>query len=155
MPELNLQFDQYDFRIRNHKGQRQIYDKARRKYVHLSPEEWVRQHILWYLVGKLGYPLNRIAIEKKILLNGLTKRTDILVFDKAFHPILIVECKADNVKLNETVFKQIAAYNLTLKVPYLIVSNGPGTYACRINHDKESFDFLKQIPSYDQLHQPG
>lgn len=114
----------------------------------LTPEEWVRQHIIHYLIEEKKYPISLIAVEKKLTINNLTKRTDILVFNnKGLHEI-IVECKAPSVKINQSSFDQIARYNLKLNANYLIVSNGLDHFFCAMDVKNECYVFLENIPDY-------
>src|ERR1700742_4770526 len=112
-------FSKYNFRVEDREGGRFIFDDARKKWVSLTPEEWVRQHVLHYLIQDKGYPKSLIAVERGIELNGLQKRFDLVVFDNKGQPNIIIECKAPEEKLNEKVFEQIARYNLSLRVNYL------------------------------------
>ncbi|MFD0762454.1 type I restriction enzyme HsdR N-terminal domain-containing protein [Lutibacter aestuarii] len=114
----------------------------------LTPEEWVRQHIIHYLINDKNYPISLIAIEKKLIINKLSKRTDILVFTSKGTPNIIVECKAPSVKINQNSFDQIARYNLKLAANYLIVSNGLNHYFCFMDVEKEQYVFLENIPHY-------
>ena len=114
----------------------------------LYPEEWVRQHIVHYLLQEKNYPISHIALEKKLTLNGLTKRTDILVFNQKGTPEILVECKATSVKIGQDTFDQIARYNLKLKANYLIVTNGLDHFYCKMDYDNETYIFLKDIPAY-------
>ena len=141
-------FEDYDFRTEKREDVEFIFDIARKKFVVLTPEEWVRQHILQFLVNSLQYPLNHIAVERGIELNGLQKRFDIVVFSQSGKPVMIIECKAPEEPLNEKVFEQIARYNLTLKVDYLWVTNGTRNFCCTL---KEGIRLLKKIPTYQEI----
>lgn len=147
---LDLDLPQYqaDLRIKNEGDARYIWDTIRAKWLVLQPEEWVRQLLVHYLLGHTGVNRNRIAIERGLQVNQLKKRTDILIFDKAMSPWLLVECKAPSVPLDERVFRQIAIYNMPLQVPYLLVSNGPHAYCCRIDFEQQAFTFLPELPLY-------
>ncbi len=146
MQPLNL--PTYKFRIKSNENKLVIFDIIRKKYVVLTPEEWVRQHIVHYLIEEKKYPISLIAVEKKLTINGLTKRTDILVFNnKGLHEI-IVECKAPKVKINQSSFDQIARYNLKLNANYLIVSNGLDHFFCSMDVKNECYVFLENIPTY-------
>lgn len=124
-------FGNYDFRFREEKAQKQVFDPVRKKYVPLTPEEWVRQHILHYLLSS-GYPAALIAIERGIEVNGTQKRFDIVVFDRDSKPLIIVECKAQTEKVGQNVLMQIAGYNLRLKAKYFWISNGELNYFIRL-----------------------
>ena len=125
-------FGEYDFRFREDSGIKQLFDPVRKKHVSLSPEEWVRQHVLHYLLGK-GYPASLIAIERGIEVNGTQKRFDIVVYDRESKPLIIVECKAQNEPINQQVIMQIAAYNLKLKAQYFWLTNGESNYFIRLS----------------------
>jgi hypothetical protein len=146
MQLLNL--PTYKFKIKSTKNKYAIFDIVRKKYVSLTPEEWVRQHLIHYLIKEKNFPISLIAIEKKITLNNLTKRTDILVFNAQGLPHIIVECKAPSIKISQHTFDQIARYNLKLNANYLIVSNGLNHYYCKMDTENEQFVFLKDIPNY-------
>jgi len=146
MQQLNL--PTYKFRIKSTKNKYVIFDIIRKKYVSLTPEEWVRQHIIHFLINEKKYPISLIAIEKKITINNLTKRTDILVFNTEGLPHIIVECKASSVNINQNAFDQIARYNLKLNANYLIVTNGLQHYYCKMDFENEQYIFLKNIPNY-------
>ena len=144
----NLNLPKYSFRIKNKENKLYIFDRIRKKDLVLTDEEWVRQNFVSFLHEDKKYPLSLIAIEKQCLVNELTKRTDILVFDKTGAPHIIVECKAMHVKISQDVFDQIARYNMTLKAKYLVVTNGLEHYYCQMNHDLKQYDFLKELPNY-------
>lgn len=137
------------FKIKNSENKRFIFDILRKKYMVLTPEEWVRQHFISFLIKQKKYPESIIAIEKQLTINGLKKRTDILIFDKNGQPDIIVECKAPSVEITQSAFDQIARYNLKLNANYLIVTNGLSHFYCKIDHEKETYTFLKEIPSYE------
>lgn len=120
----------------------------RKKYVALTPEEWVRQHLLQYMMIEKGYPAGLLSVEKKIILNGLTKRTDVVAYTKDARPLLLAECKAPEVKIDQHVFDQAARYNMILGVQFYVLSNGFDTYCCRIDHERHGYDFLPEIPPY-------
>ncbi len=128
-----------------------ILDPVRRKYVKLTPEEWVRQNFVQYLINEGKYPAGLLGIEVFFRLNKLKRRIDILVHNRIGQPVLIVECKAPEVKIDEAVFEQIATYNFKYKLPYLIVTNGLHHYACKFDHDKMKFEYLLVIPVYEDI----
>ncbi|MGB3073873.1 MAG: type I restriction enzyme HsdR N-terminal domain-containing protein [Chitinophagales bacterium] len=144
---MQITFPKYEFNIRNREGQSQIFDAIRKRFVALTPEEWVRQHWLRYLIEEKKYPRSLIAVEMSLKLNKLSKRCDIVVYGKNGKPQLIVECKAGDVKLTQKVFDQIARYNLTLKVKYLVVSNGSKSFCCEIDVEKGSYHFMHDLPA--------
>ena len=149
MQKLNLPF--YQFRIREKDGQNEIFDAIRHKFVVLTPEEWVRQNFIRYLSEEKNIPEIMMAVEKALSLNGLTKRSDILIFGSGGKPTMIVECKAPEVKINQKVFEQISRYNLALKVNYLVVTNGLEHYCAKIDFNSGSYSFLENIPNYNQI----
>ena len=146
MQKLNL--PEYIFRFNKKENKTYIFDDFRKKYVMLTPEEWVRQHFLMYLVTELDFPKSLIAVEAGLKLYKRIKRTDIVVYNKQGNPVLIVECKAPEVKLNEKVFDQVVRYNMALQVNYLIVTNGLDHYCCQLDYEKNTYNFLKNIPNY-------
>lgn len=145
---LQLNFPKYPFKLKSIKNKYFIYDIVRKKEVVLTPEEWVRQHIVHYLIEEKKYPISLIALEKKLTLNGLTKRTDILVFNRQGTPEILIECKATNIKISQDTFDQIAQYNMNLNATYLMVSNGLEHFYCKMDHKNETYQFLKDIPDY-------
>jgi hypothetical protein len=146
MKVLNLPF--YKFNIKISENKRLIFDQLRKKYVVLTPEEWVRQHFISYLLSEKKYPASLIAIEKELKINGLKKRTDILIFNKKGFPNIIVECKAPSVPITQNTFDQIARYNLKLNASFLIVTNGLQHFYCQMDHENQQYVFLKDIPNY-------
>ncbi len=128
-----------------------ILDTIRKKYVKLTPEEWVRQNFVQYLITKGKYPRGLIGIEIMSKYNNLKKRVDILVHDRSGKPVMIVECKSPDIEINDKVFDQIVCYNMGFKVPYIIVTNGIDHYACRIYHEQKKYEFLLVIPLYEDL----
>ena len=144
----NLNLPKYSFRIKNKENKLYIFDKIRKKDLVLTEEEWVRQHFLTYLHEDKKYPLSLIAVEKKCVVNNLTKRTDIVVFDKSGAPFIIVEWKAPNVQITQDTFDQIARYNMTLHAKYLIVTNGLRHFYCQMDHNAKEYRFLEEIPDY-------
>jgi type I site-specific restriction endonuclease len=149
LKQLNL--PQYSFKITGNEGTEKIFDPVRRKYVRLTPEEWVRQNFIQYLVMEGKYPVGLLGVEVLFRMNKLKRRVDILVHDRMGKPVLIVECKAADVKINEQVFDQIVSYNMGLKVPYIVVTNGIEHYACRVYPEEKRYEFLYVIPLYEDL----
>lgn len=125
-----------------------IYDAIRKKEVVLTPEEWVRQHFIHFLINHHGYSINYIKVEKQIKVNTRLKRFDALVYNKEGIPFLLLEFKAPEVKITQATFGQIATYNMELKVPYLIVSNGLTHFICQIDFENNSYEYLKEIPPF-------
>lgn len=138
-------------KIRSSDGREEVFDVVRKKYVKLTAEEWVRQHFLHFLISQKKVPLSLIVVETSIKYNNLSKRCDIVVYNRRGKPALIVECKAPGVEISEGVFHQVAMYNMTLKVPYIAVTNGIEHYSCRIDFEKGSYRFLKDIPDFEEL----
>ncbi|HET7897803.1 MAG TPA: type I restriction enzyme HsdR N-terminal domain-containing protein [Flavisolibacter sp.] len=124
---ITVQFPEPDFRIQNRAGRRFIFDAIRKTWLLLTEEEWVRQNMVAYLVKSKQYPAAFINLEKEILVNGLTKRFDIVVYNGHHQPWMLVECKAPDVKLGEDVLQQVLRYNLALPVPFLVITNGRQT----------------------------
>ncbi len=146
-PSLNL--PAHPLKIKEAEQKWQVFDALRKKWLVLTPEEWVRQHMVHYLITEKKYPKALFKLEGGLRLNTLQKRSDIVVFDKTGNPFLLVECKATSVKLTQAVFEQIAAYNTTLKVKYLVVSNGLEHYCCSIDYDTHSYQFIAEIPVFE------
>lgn len=128
-----------------------IWDQIRKKYVVLTPEEWVRQHFVNYLISEKEYLSNLIANEIEIKLNTRKKRCDTVVYDLNLQPLAIIEYKAPSVTINQEVIDQIVRYNIVLKVKYLIVSNGLSHYCFKIDFEDQSYIYLDTIPAYDEL----
>ncbi|MBR5275626.1 MAG: type I restriction enzyme HsdR N-terminal domain-containing protein [Bacteroidaceae bacterium] len=148
---LALNLPQYEAKITIKDGKRQIFDILRRSYVALTPEEWVRQHFVHYLINEKGYPQSLMANETAIQLNNIKLRCDTVVYDKQLKPRAIVEYKAPTVELKQEVFAQIARYNLVLKVDYLIVSNGIKHYCCKMDYENSCYKFVNEIPHYQTI----
>ena len=146
----NLNLPTYSFKIKSKENILYIFDILRKKNVVLTPEEWVRQNYIQFLISEKKYPKSLIAIEKQLKVNNLIKRTDILIFDKNGLPNIIVECKSPKVKITQDVFDQIARYNLKLQAKYLIVTNGIQHFYCQMDHQQMKYDFLKEIPNYSK-----
>jgi hypothetical protein len=149
LKELTL--PQYSFKIAGEPGKETIFDQIRRKYVKLTPEEWVRQHFVQYLIREGKYPPGLIGIEVPFKLNKLTKRIDILVHDRSGKPVMIIECKEPEIELDQEVFDQIVNYNMKFNVPFLVVTNGIINYACLIDSENRKPVPLEVIPNYDEL----
>lgn len=142
---IAVQYPEPDFRIKNETGRRYIFDTIRKAWILLTEEEWVRQNFVHYLVARLHYPSAMIAIEKEIRLNDLKKRFDILVYDNAHRPWMLVECKEPGVTLNEEVLQQVLRYNLSVPVDYMVITNGNTTVAW---HKGPSLTLLEALPSW-------
>lgn len=149
MQDLNL--PKYDFRIKTEENKKFIFDEIRKKYVSLTPEEWVRQNFLKYLTTEKNYPNSLIAVEKQINLNNLSKRCDAVVYNNSAIPKIIIELKSPNVNISKTTFEQISIYNFKLKVDFLIISNGLQHFCCKVDYKNFKTDFLSEIPDYKQI----
>jgi hypothetical protein len=148
----NVVFGSYDFKVKELDSKKLIFDIARKKWVALTPEEWVRQHILHYLIHDKNYPQSLIAVERGIELNGLQKRFDIVIFSNTGKPKMIVECKAPEEILNEKVFEQIVRYNLVLNVDFLWVTNGALNFVSRL---KGAMQLLESVPEWTEFSVTG
>lgn len=148
---MQLNLPTYDYQIKRTIDGDQIFDCLRRKFVALTPEEWVRQHFVAFLIHHKNYPASLMANEIAISLNKTKRRCDTVVFDKTGKPLVIIEYKAESVEITQKVFDQIVRYNMVLKAQYLIVSNGMKHYCCRIDYDNHTYHFLQDIPPYDSL----
>jgi hypothetical protein len=151
MQKLNL--PDFEFRFRENKGRDEIFDPVRKIFVALTPEEWVRQNFIRYLAAEKKVPLSLIGVEKTLTLNTMTRRSDILVFGNSGLPVMVVECKAPNIEISQAVFDQVARYNITLRVKYLIVTNGLNHFCCLIDFENETYSFLEEIPDFSLLKQ--
>ena len=149
--KLKISFREYDFRIRAGGKSREVFDVVRKKFVALTPEEWVRQHWIHYLIEEMKYPRSLIASEMPMKLHKLRKRCDIIVHDRRGEPFLAVECKAPEVKLTQKALDQISRYNLTLRVKYLVISNGHESYCCEIDLEKKKFSFAGGLPPAEMI----
>ena len=141
----------FDINIKESAGKTVIFDIIRKKYVVLTPEEWVRQHFIHYLIEHLGYSRPLIAVEQGMKYNTLLKRTDIIVYDRAGAPLLLVECKEPSHRLNQKVMEQAMMYNKTIKAPYIIVSNGIDHSCIHVNTAEQKIVFLNTIPRFEEL----
>jgi len=149
MLELNL--PAFNINIKKNGKKFTVFDNLRRRFVTLTPEEWVRQHFINYLITEKQYPPSLIGNEIQIDLNSQKKRCDSVIYDKEMQPLVIVEYKAPEVRITQEVFNQIANYNIVLKVKYLIVSNGINHYCCRIDYNQQTYTYLPDIPFYNEL----
>lgn len=147
MKELN--FPHYSFRLKASENKTLIFDIVRKKHVVLTPEEWVRQHVIHFLHTEKKYPLSLMAVEKQVKVNSLTQRTDVVVYNREGKPYIIVECKAPSVAISQGTFDQIARYNLELDAPFLLVTNGLNHYHCMMDHANQSYVFLQELPNSD------
>ena len=144
----NLNFPTYSFRFKNSENKVSIFDEIRKKFILLTPEEWVRQHVVQFLLQDKKYPKSYINVEKLIKINELSKRYDGVVFQPNGEIFLLIECKAPEVPISQQTFDQIARYNLVLKAKYLMVTNGLNHYFCQMDFENEKYVFLKELPEY-------
>lgn len=149
MVQLNL--PPYNIKVKNEDGRRKIFDILRRKYFVITPEEWVRQHFIHFLIDHKGYPVSLLANEVALSVGDKVIRADSVLYDKHLSPRMIIEYKAPHIKLTQKVFDQISAYNLLLHVDYLIVSNGIETYICKMDYAQQTYVFLETVPDYKSL----
>ena len=149
MQQLNL--PPYEIKIRETDGRRTILDILRRKYVALTPEEWVCQHFVHFLIEQKGYPATLLANEVQLNVGNKLLRADSVLYGSDLHPRMIIEYKAPTVSITQKVFDQISVYNMLLKVDYLVVSNGINHYVCKMNYENQKYFFLREIPEYKDL----
>lgn len=149
MYRLNL--PQYEIKVADKNGKTVIFDILRRKFVSLTPEEWVRQHFIHFLTDHKGYPAPLLANEVELSCGQKKLRCDSVLYDRHAQPQMIIEYKSPAITLTQKVFDQISAYNMLLKVDYLIVSNGLQHYCCKMDYEKHKYFFLKDIPMYDEI----
>jgi hypothetical protein len=147
-----LNFPEYQFRFKNSENKIAIFDEIRKKFIILTPEEWVRQNVVQYLLIEKKYPKSLINVEKTLKINGLTKRYDVVVFNNDGSINVLVECKSTDIKISQNVFDQIARYNMTLKANFLMVTNGLNHYFCEMSRnvgiENEKYSFLENLPEY-------
>lgn len=147
MHKLNL--PTYEFRTGlSEKGRPTIFDCLRKRFVTLTPEEWVRQNFIRYMIEEKGYPAGLISVEMKVDINGLQQRCDVVCFDKTGKPLMIVECKAPKVRITEEVFNQAARYNMRLNTRFLVMTNGLNHYCCEIDYENKRVVYLRDIPEF-------
>ncbi|RVT97172.1 type I restriction enzyme HsdR N-terminal domain-containing protein [Mucilaginibacter limnophilus] len=141
----------YPFKITEANGQLTLFDELRKKTIIITPEEWVRQHFVQYLINQKNYPKTLMRLEGGLKVNTMARRTDIVVFNTSGEKILMVECKAPSVAITQKVFDQIARYNMSHKVSLLAVTNGLQHYYCRINHVDCTYQFIEELPGFREL----
>ncbi len=146
-----LNLPEYPFKLTKKEEQYYIFDEIRKKHLVLTPEEWVRQHFIQYLVIEKGFPKSLIQIEGGLQLNTLQKRTDVVVYNQSGERIMIIECKAPIIKITQAVFDQAARYNSVHQVKWLVVTNGLQHYYATIDHHQEKFSFVESLPTYQEL----
>ncbi|MBS1524830.1 MAG: type I restriction enzyme HsdR N-terminal domain-containing protein [Bacteroidetes bacterium] len=149
LPPLRL--PPYPFRITDNNGKLTLFDEIRKKHVVLTPEEWVRQHFVQFLINQKGYPRSLIRLEGGLKLHGMQRRTDIVVFNSSGQRILMVECKSPDIGITQKVFDQVARYNMVHKVSVLAVSNGIDHYYCHIDFEDRQYRFIEELPGYKEI----
>ena len=146
MQQLN--FPSYSFRFKNSENKVSIFDAIRKKFIILTPEEWVRQHVVQFLMTEKNYPQSLLNVEKVVQVNGLRKRYDIVVYNSDGTIHILIECKAPELTISQNTFDQIAQYNMTLQSNYLMVTNGLNHYFCQMDFENEKYQFLAELPNY-------
>ena len=146
---ISLNLPSFDIKIRREGNRAVVLDPLRRRWVALTPEEWVRQHFVNLLVSEKHYPATLVANEVQLSVGEKVMRADTVVYDRTLRPRMIVEYKAPTVAITQKVFDQISVYNLLLRVDYLAVSNGRQHYVCRMDYDNEKYSFLVDLPDYE------
>lgn len=149
LQKLNL--PDYDFDIKLMNSDASIYDRIRKKYVKLTPEEWVRQNFIKYLIEEKRCPQTRVRLEVSLKVNNLSKRCDAIIYDKDLNPAAILECKAPGVELNSKTLRQIGTYNIQFKVNTLIVTNGLSHFALNIDRVGNNHRIADEIPMYKDM----
>ncbi len=149
MQKLNL--PEYSFKTQNREGKQYIFDSLRKKYVRLTPEEWVRQNFVQFLISEKKFATALMAVEAGVKINNNPQRADLVVFDRSGNPVLVVEFKAPEVKISQQTFDQIVRYNMQLKVRFLIVSNGIQHYCCTIDYSENTYAFMPEIPAFEEI----
>ncbi len=147
----NLNLPSFQYKIKHIENKAYIYDILRKKFIVITPEEWVRQHFVNYLIGYLNYPKQLIANEVSIRLNSTSKRCDTVIYTKTLQPQVIIEYKSPDIELSQAVFDQVMRYNMVLRVKYIILSNGIKHICSRIDYDNNRYIFLPEIPQYEDL----
>jgi len=146
LPQLNLPI--VALKTKLVEGTTQVFDQVRKKYLVLTPEEWVRQHFIHYLNQEKNYPLGLMGVEQIVKYNGMQTRADIVLYAADGKPNMIVECKAPKVKITQDAFNQIAKYNFNLKVDFLVVTNGIQHFCCALDYKNNKISFIKEVPDY-------
>jgi hypothetical protein len=148
---MKLNFPTYNFKVKTEETGNYVFDIIRKKFVALTPEEWVRQHLVWYLIHEKKFPASLISVEKGLVVNRLRKRFDLLVYNNLGTPFFLAECKSPDVLLSQRTFEQIAAYNMKFRVKQLLITNGLRHVLCLYADDFTSYRFLLEIPAYGDL----
>ena len=143
---IKIAFPEPAFRTRDKQGYMELFDSIRKAWIRITPEEWVRQNFIQWLIQEMKYPSAMIAVEKELMLGELKKRFDILIYNNNHQPWMMIECKAPEVDLSEKTIMQILRYNMSIPVPYLVITNGHYCYAASIIEGK--IDWLTELPAY-------
>ena len=146
-----LNFPVYSFRLKNSENKVSIFDQIRKKFILLTPEEWVRQHFIHFMIEQKGYPLSLLANEVKLKIGEKKLRADSVLYSTELKPRMIIEYKAPHINITQKVFDQITVYNMLLHVDYLIVTNGLQHYCCKMDYASKKYLFLKDIPDYKNI----
>lgn len=150
---LQLNLPSYNFNIKKEKDKLFVFDSQRKRFVALTPEEWVRQHFVRFMIENLSYPAAYLAIEKQLNYNGMKKRCDAVLYNNEAAPVMIIEFKAPHVKISQETFDQVAVYNARLKVDYFMISNGLEHYCCKVNTADARYEYFPTIPDYNTFKQ--
>jgi hypothetical protein len=145
---IQIQFPEPDFKVIKEGDKTMIFDRFRKKYVVLTPEEWVRQNFMQYLVQVMGYPAALIAMEKEIFLGEMKKRFDIVVYSRDMKPWMLIECKEMNVQLGQQTLEQVLRYRMVIPADYLVITNGSNTFCCTWEKESAQWQFLASMPPY-------
>jgi hypothetical protein len=146
-----LAYPRYNFHQKTDKGKNWIFDEIRKKWIVLTPEEWVRQHVIFYLVDQKGYLPGLIGVEKTVTINGLRKRYDIVCFNQFTEPLLIIECKAPEITLQRETIEQVNRYNEILRATTMMITNGINTFVLQKNSTNQQITYLNDIPSFEEI----
>ena len=145
-----LNFPKYNLQIKSIENKKYIFEPIRKKWLLCTPEEWVRVNCINYIIHTKGYPPSLISVEHQIDIYGLKKRFDLLVHNINLSPYILIECKSTSVKINQKTFDQIIQYNLKLKCPYLMITNGLNHYVCNVNQNEKKIEFVDSVPTYSK-----
>ncbi len=143
-----LIFPTFEYKLRKHKGKLAIFDIIRKKYIFLTPEEWVRQHLVHYLINQLKYPKSMISVEDGLKVNKMQKRSDIIIHNRHGKVFMVVECKSAKIKLNQNSMIQLSTYNQSYKAEYIALTNGLKVYVCKIDYEKKNADYIERFPEF-------
>lgn len=144
---IALPFATYNFSFKDENGKRKIFDIVRKKFVLLTPEEWVRQNVIHFLINQMQYPKTMFSVEKTLTINGLKKRFDIVVYNSAAQPWMLIECKEPEVNIDDNVLRQLLGYQHTLQCKYWVLTNGNSTY-CAVKNN-ENINWIENLPEYE------